>query len=164
MVKEIESTVYVTSNGEKFVDKEKADNREKILKAHNNLNEYRIKDNLLLYNVFLANNIYREIYKIPNKKDFDVFINSLKTFYNEYGQIPEDDTYTKIIHSDYDTSCDFYVYLYVKNYDFDGYNYRDAVVVYSLDELSNKFMKNVHNIEKIKNKLKPCTSGDRISI
>ena len=33
MVKEIESTVYVTSNGEKFVDKEKANNREIILEA-----------------------------------------------------------------------------------------------------------------------------------
>lgn len=153
MVKEIESTVYVTSNGEKFIDKENANSREKILKAHNNLNEYRIKDNLLLYNVFLANNIYREIYKIPNKKDFDVFINSLRVFYNEYGQTPEDDTYTKIIHTDYDTSCEYYMYLFMNKYDFDGYNYRDAIVVYSLNELKEKFMQNVYNIDKFQNKL-----------
>lgn len=153
MVKEIESTVYVTSNGEKFIDKENANSREKILKAHNNLNEYRIKDNLLLYNVFLANNIYREIYKIPNKKDFDVFINSLRVFYNEYGQTPEDDTYTKIIHTDYDTSCEYYMYLFMNKYDFDGYNYRDAIVVYSLNELKEKFMQNIRNINKFQNKL-----------
>ena len=36
----------------------------------------------------------------------------------------------------------------MKNYDFDGYNYRDAIVVYSLNELKEKFMQNVNNIDK----------------
>ena len=153
MVKEIESTVYVTSNGEKFIDKEKADNREIIVEAHKKLNDYRVKNTIQLYNVFIAFNSYREIYKITNKKEFIEFINSLRVFYNEYGQTPEDDTYTKIIHTDYDTSCEYYMYLFMNKYDFDGYNYRDAIVVYSLNELKEKFMQNVYNIDKFQNKL-----------
>lgn len=149
---EIESTVYVTSNGEKFVDKEKADAREILVEAHRKLSEYRIKDIIHLYNVFISENNYREIYKIESKKEFNEFIESLHTFYNKC-LIPEDDTYTKIIHTDYDTSCIFYTYLFMKNYDFDGYNYRDAIVVYSLNELKEKFMQNIRHINKFQNKL-----------
>ena len=153
MVKEIESTIYITSNGEKFVDKDRATAREILIEAHKKLNEYRIKDVVKLYNVFVLNNKFRDIYKITNKKNFNEFIESLRIFYNEYGQIPEDDTYTKIIHNEYDMSCKYYVYLFIKNYDFDGYNYRDVIVVYSLNELKEKFMENVNNIDKTYTKL-----------
>ena len=147
MLKEVQDTVFVATDGTKFIDTGEAYNYDCKVEAQNWLAEREVKSNISLIKSITPgmDNRYT-IYKIESKEEYDEFSNYLDDYLNF--DIIDSSKEIYVSECGYNKDCQYYTYIQYKHL-----LGNKCIYIISLDDIIKKHQQICKNIEKIIKKL-----------
>ena len=148
MLKEVQDTVFMATDGTKFIDKEEAFDYDCKIEAQNWLDSKKIGKKITIRcdTPFDSNFIDCEIYKIESLEEYNKFYNNIDDIYNISVIDPEDEY--RVSHSGYNEKCQYYIY-----YPFYTLLYKYCIFITPLSNVVNDYKNRYKEVEKIIKKL-----------